>query len=91
MSGERSFHIVECAQKKAASMMNIDRCTEYTIGMLVDSAERGRDISGVTVGQVRQYCQNKINETSLADIQNLCASKSDVYETSDLIRSWREF
>ena len=91
MSNERSFHIVECAQKKAASMMNVDRCTEYTIGMLIDGAQHGSDISGITVGRVRQYCENQINATSLSNIQSLCASKSDVYETSDLIRAWREF
>jgi hypothetical protein len=86
---ERSFHIVECAQKKAASMMNVDKCTEYTIGMLADAAEHGRRFPQMqTVGQVRQYCEQRINNTSIDHIHRLCASKADLYEGSDLIRSW---
>lgn len=85
---ESNFHVVECAQKKAATMMQVDHCTTYTVGMLAHAAQQGLDIGDVTIEGVRKMCEHKINNTRVADVTALCNDKSALYQSSDLIRNW---
>ena len=88
MAEPTNFHVVECAQKKIASMMDVQRCTEYSVGMLV---AQGRDAVGErTVAEIRGECERKIDQTRLKDIHSLCAAKADTYARSKLIKHWQK-
>jgi hypothetical protein len=87
MAAQANFHVVECAQKKIASMMDVQRCTEYSVGMLV--AQGPGALGERTVADIRRECARKIDQTQLKDIHSLCAAKADTYAGSELIKQWR--
>ena len=87
MAEPTNFHVVECAQKKIASMMDVQRCTEYSVGMLV--AQGPGALGERTVADIRRDCERKIDQTRLEDIYSLCATKADTYARSKLIERWQ--
>ena len=81
-----NFHVAECAEQLVATMMDVQRCTEYTIAMNVAEGVAGE----ATVAEVRRQCQAGIDSTTIQDIRDLCVAKASTYSQSSLMNNWRE-